>query len=372
MRILVFNWQDRLHPLSGGAETHLHEIFSRLVATGDHVTLVSCGFHGAPQREIVDGIDVIRIANRSTFNYAVPFWWWQHGQHLDIDVVIDDINKLPLMTPLYVKRPIVGVIHHLFGRSIFLEAGRIAGSYVQLFERQIPRVYRDTQIAVVSESTRQECIDMGLPSGNLHVIYNGIDASAFPMSVHEKAAVPTITSFGRLKRYKSVDHVIDAMPLILATLPNARLEIIGKGDDRPYLESRVTELGITESVEFVGFVAEHEKIRRLQRSHVMVNTSMKEGWGITNLEANACGVPVVSADSPGLRDSVKADVSGLLYPYGDVRALADAVIRVLVDQDLRQQLSEGAIAWARQFTWERSAEQMRGLCSTTLAAWHRQ
>ncbi len=370
MRILVFNWQDRLHPLSGGAETHLHEIFSRMVAAGDHVTLVSCGFEGASPRETLDGIDVHRIGSRSTYNYAVPLWWWRHGRHLGFDVVVDDINKLPIMTPLFVHRPIVGIIHHLFGESIVLEAGRVVGAYVQAFERRIPRVYRRTPIAVVSESTRQECIDVGLPADNLHVIYNGIDTSSFPMSVGTKATVPTITSFGRLKRYKSVDHIIEAMPMILEQIPDARLEIIGKGDDQPFLASRVAALGIEASVEFVGFVSNDEKVRRLQRSHVMVNTSMKEGWGITNLEANACGVPVVSADAPGLRDSVRTGVSGLLYPYGDTRVLASTIIRVLNDPELRQHLSEGAISWASQFTWDRSAEQMRTLCASTIAAWH--
>lgn len=370
MRILVFNWQDRLHPQSGGAETHLHEIFSRLVVKGDHVTLVSCGFEGAPSRETVDGIDVHRIGSRSTFNYVLPVWWWRHGRHMDVDVVVDDINKLPLMTPLFVKRPIVGIVHHLFGDSIYLEAGRLVGSYVQLFERRIPQVYRNTPIAVVSESTRTECRERGLPDTNLHVIHNGMDAASFPMAVGEKAPVPTITSFGRLKRYKSVDHIINAMPTILEALPDARLEIIGKGDDRPFLESRVAALGIQASVEFVGFVTNDEKIRRLQRSHVMVNTSMKEGWGITNLEANACGVPVVSADSPGLRDSVKPGQSGLLYPFGSTQDLASTVLRVLRDEDLRQQLSNGAVAWAQQFTWDRSAEQMRALCDSAVASWH--
>jgi glycosyltransferase involved in cell wall biosynthesis len=101
----------------------------------------------------------------------------------------------------------------------------------------------------------------------------------------------------------------------------------------------------------------------------MVNASMKEGWGITNLEANACGVPVVSADSPGLRDSVKSGTSGLLYPFGDTSMLASTIIRVLEDDSMRQQLSEGAISWANQFTWDRSAEQMRTLCASTIATW---
>jgi glycosyltransferase involved in cell wall biosynthesis len=365
MRILVLNWQDREHPQAGGAETHLHEIFGRIARSGHDVTLVSCGFPGAPSETELDGIRVIRRGSRSTFNYVVPLWWLRHGRHMAPDVVVDDINKIPLMTPLYVKRPIVGIIHHLFGRSIIQEAGRIAGTYVSLFERRIPIVYRNVPISVVSESTRQECIELGLPAKNLSVIYNGIEPTEFPMSVGAKADAPTIVYFGRLKRYKSVDHVVRAFALVREQVPSARLQIIGRGDDLPYLEDVVRSTGCADAVSFRGWVSGPEKIAHLSAAHVVINPSVKEGWGITNLEANACGTPVISADSPGLRDSVLDGTSGLLYPYGDIRALSDAILRVLSNDHLRRSLSEGAITWASRFTWDESARAMLELLGRT-------
>jgi glycosyltransferase involved in cell wall biosynthesis len=97
---------------------------------------------------------------------------------------------------------------------------------------------------------------------------------------------------------------------------------------------------------------------------------MKEGWGITTIEANACGTPVIAADVPGLRDAVAAGQSGLLYPFGNIEMLADRIAAVIEDSILRQQLSEGAVRWAQRFSWDKSAEQMLKLCErvSTLAS----
>jgi glycosyltransferase involved in cell wall biosynthesis len=367
MKIVIFNWQDRTHPQAGGAETHLHEIFSRLVMRGHSVTLVACAFDGAPSTEVVDGINVIRIGSRATYNFAVPIWWLRHGKRLRYDLVVDDINKIPVFSPLFVNMPVLALVHHLFGSAIFAEAGLIAGTYVWLAERLIPRIYRDTPIAVVSESTRRDCIESGLSEQQLDVVYNGVDVENFPMSISEKESVPTIVYFGRLKKYKSVDHVINAMKIVVQHLPKARLEILGRGDDEPRLLALVAEAGIADHVTFHGYVTDQTKVRLLSRAHVVVNPSMKEGWGITNLEANACGTPVISADSPGLRDSVSNGVSGLLYPYGDIELLAQRIVSVVSDAHLSSTLQEGSLVWARQFSWDRSSIEMEALCRRAIS-----
>lgn len=371
MHLLVLNWQDKNHPQAGGAETHLHEIFGRIARMGHRVTLLSCGFDGAPANEILDGIHVIRRGCRSSFNYTVPIWWRTQGRHLNPDIVVDDINKIPFMTPLFIKKPIIGIIHHLFGDSIYREVGWLAGSYVTFFERRIPRVYRNIPIATVSESTRAECIELGLSPDCLEVIFNGIEPTEFPMTVAAKADVPTVVYCGRLKRYKSVDHVVRAFHIVRQRIPKAQLQIIGRGGDLTMLEKLVQTLQLEESVTFRGWVSGSEKVDLLSNAHVAVNPSVKEGWGITNIEANACGTPVISADVPGLRDSVKSGVSGLLYPYADIDCLANNMYQVLTDYDLRARLSEGAVHWASSFTWDRSAEKMLALCEHTVSSWSR-
>jgi len=99
----------------------------------------------------------------------------------------------------------------------------------------------------------------------------------------------------------------------------------------------------------------------LQTAWVVVNTSLKEGWGITNIEANACGVPVVASNSPGLRDSVVDGKTGFLVEHNDIKALDNRVIQTLQDKTLRESLSQNATKWASQFTWDRAAKEMFGL-----------
>jgi glycosyltransferase involved in cell wall biosynthesis len=84
---------------------------------------------------------------------------------------------------------------------------------------------------------------------------------------------------------------------------------------------------------------------------VVVQPSPKEGWGLTVVEAGACGTAVVAADSPGLRDSVRRDETGLLVPYGDDAALARALTRVLEDRPLRERLASAGARRAATFSW---------------------
>ena len=368
MNILVINWQDIHNPHSGGAEVHLHEIFRRVAAKGHRVTLFCSQFEGAPAGETIDGIEVIREGSRNMFNFHVWPRYRRDFSKRDFDIVIDDLNKIPFYTPLYVRKPLLGIGHHFFGRSIFLEAGMAAGAYVYTAEKLVDRIYRSTPFAVVSESTRAEFVARGFPAENISIIPNCIDQERLPMRIGPKAEAPTVAYFGRLKKYKSVDHVLRAFALLRRDIPTARLEILGSGTFRDELEALAAELNIADATRFHGYVSEEDKVEQLSRAHCVVNPSMKEGWGITNVEANACGTPVISADVPGLRDSVRAGVSGLLYPYADIDALAAAMRRILMDNNLRTGLERGAVDWARRFDWNDSARRMIDLMQSVAAA----
>ncbi|HYF02842.1 MAG TPA: glycosyltransferase family 4 protein [Patescibacteria group bacterium] len=367
MNILIINWQDIKNPFGGGAETHLHEIFKRIAARGHDVTLYCCEVPGLPREEVLDGIRIIREGNRNLFNFYVPLRYFSRFKKEHYDIIIDDVNKIPFYTPLYVREPLLGISHHFFGSSIFLEAGRIAGSYVYSAEKLVNVVYKKTPFAVVSESTLKEFLERGFPRENFTIIPNCITPGDFPMRVGEKNRVPTVTYFGRLKKYKSADHLVKAFAIVLKEIPKARLQILGTGDFRPELERLTKELQIEEEVKFFGFVSDEQKIELLSAAHCMVNPSMKEGWGITNIEANACGTPVISANVPGLRDSMSEGQNGLLYEYGDITGLARAIIRVLKNDALRQELSDGAVAWAKTFDWDDSATKMIELCERVIA-----
>ena len=95
-----------------------------------------------------------------------------------------------------------------------------------------------------------------------------------------------------------------------------------------------------------------KKVDWMRRSHIIVNPSPKEGWGLTNIEANACGTPAVASDADGLRDSVSDGETGLLFPYGNHTILAEQIVRILSDDELRERLTKSAVSWAQKFTWD--------------------
>ncbi len=367
MKILVINWQDWTNPLSGGAEIHLYETFRRVAAAGHDVTLLCSMFEGASEREVIDGITIIRHGSRNSFNFIVPGYYRKHLRGTGFDVVVDDLNKIPFYTPLYVKEPLVALSHHFFGSSIFRETWFLPGLYVVTGEKLVDYVYRRSPFLVVSESTLDEFVRRGFPRENFTLAYNAIDHENLRPTGVEKAAVPTIGYFGRLKRYKSVDHVVTAFARVKEQIADARLVIIGRGDFRPELEALATKLGVANDVEFTGFVSEEEKKRLLQELWVVVNPSMKEGWGIVNVEANACGTPAIAADSPGLRDSVRDGETGELYPYGDIDALTASMLRILEDDDLRDRYRTASIGFARSFTWDETARRTIELLERVVA-----
>lgn len=365
--ILVINWQDIRNPLGGGAEVHFYEIFKRIVAKGHQVTLLCCAHRDLPGEEEIDGIKIIRSGHRNFFNFHVPWLYRKYRKANHYDIVIDDINKIPFYSPLFVNEPLIGIIHHLFGASIFIESSLPVAIYVALAERLIPKIYRHISMAVVSNSTKLELVQKGFSADQIDLVYNAVDRDAYHYLPDRKASAPLVGYLGRIKRYKSVNHLIQAFEIVRRAIPEAKLLIIGDGDHLPELKKLVVRLKLDQTVTFAGALQHDQKIDSLNQMWLAVNPSPKEGWGLTVIEANCCGVPVIAANSPGLRDSVVAGKTGLLYPYGDYQRLAELIIEVIQKNELRNYFSKECMTWAQQFDWERSAENMLSLIEKTLA-----
>lgn len=359
LRLLVVNWQDRANPQAGGAEIHLHEIFGRLARRGHDVTLLASGWPGCEPTAELDGIRVHRTGGRHTFSVAAPLYFRRHLTATPFDVVVEDLNKVPLFTPCWTHTPIALLVHHLFGETAFREASVPVASVTWLLERLVPRTFSGIPTVAVSESTRQDLIHRGLAGDDVSVIPNGVDTEELtPSPDNSLFEQPTVLYFGRLKRYKGVDHVLRAVAELRRRGVPARLLIGGKGDDMPRLQALADALGVHDATEFLGFVPDADKLALLRKSWVHVLASPKEGWGITNIEAAACGTPTVASDAPGLRESVRDGETGFLVPHGDTARLADRIGEILTDAALRDKLGKGARRFAETLTWEASADAM--------------
>ncbi len=300
-------------------------------------------------------MDVHRAGGRHTFPLAAP-GAWRKLRRRDFDIVVEDLNKIPLFSPWWAGAPVVLLVHHLFGRTAFQEAGLLVAGTTWLAEQPLAVMYRGVPVEAVSQSTADDLVRRGFNAARITVIPNGVALDAFTPDPAARFAAPTLLYVGRLKRYKGIDLILQAVARLVAQGVPVRAIIAGKGDYAMELERLRAQLGLQDVVEMTGFVTEAEKLRLLRGTWVHVLTSPKEGWGITNLEAAACGTPTVASDSPGLRDSVLHEETGLLVPHGDVAALATALQRMLTDDVTRKRLGEGAHAFAQRFHWERSAE----------------
>jgi len=368
MRILVVNWQDRENPQGGGAETHLHETFGRLAARGHEVVVLCSGFAGAPARTELDGMEVVRTGRRYTFSLHARRTFERELRRRAFDVVVEDLNKVPLFTPRWRAAPVVPLVHHLFGRTAFSEASFPVALATVLLERPIPRVFRGLSTVAVSESTRDDLVRRGLHARDIEVIPNGIDLDHYTPGDTPDTEEPSLLYMGRLKRYKGVDIVLRAVHELAQRGVRVRFRVAGRGDDLARLENIVADLGIGDRVEFLGFVEEARKLELLRSSWIHVLTSPKEGWGIANLEAAACGTPTVASDAPGLRESVLADRTGLLVPHGDIGALADALQQLVQDPARRLEMGRSATDFAAGFSWDSSADRWESLLDSVVLA----
>jgi glycosyltransferase involved in cell wall biosynthesis len=354
VRILVLNWQDRENRQAGGAEHHLHQIFGRLVARGHEVDLMCDGWKDAPQRTMLDGIEVHRVGSRYTYPFLAYRYYRKHLVARRHDVVIEDLNKAPLYTPLWKIERLVALVHHLFGSTAFRETAAPLAAGLWLAERPIGRLYRNVPFQAVSESTAHDLTLRGVPRSHIRVIYNGVDTETLTPDYSLRSLDPRFLYIGRLKRYKGVDLIIRAFAELAEG--NATLDIAGTGDYRPALEKLASDLGLQQRVQFLGFVPEEKKLTLLRQAWAVMLASPKEGWGISNIEAAACGTPVIASNSPGIRDSVVDGETGILVPHGDIPAMAAAMRALTASPSLVRMMGEAGRRFAEGFTWDKSAD----------------
>ena len=360
LRILVVNWQDRCNPDAGGAEEHLHQIFGRLARRGHRVTLLCSGWDGSRPTAEIDGIRVHRAGRRYTFNPAAPICHDRHLAGERFDVVVEDLNKVPMLSPLWAPAPLhLLLVHHLFGTTAFREANPALAAATWLFERVIPCVYRGLPCVAVSESTREDLVRRGLRAADIRVIRNGVELDRL-QPAETRYSSPTIVYLGRLKRYKRVDLILQALARLRQRGIEMNMIVAGRGDARPALESTARDLGIGELVRFAGFVSEEDKAELLSRSWCHVITSPKEGWGIVSMEASASGTPTIASDSPGLRETVRHGETGHLVPHGDVDALA-AALGQFTRLENCDRLGRAARSMAEEHSWTRMADSFEEL-----------
>lgn len=340
----MLSWRSPGHPQAGGAEVLTHETLRRAVERGHEVTWFSAMWPGAAPEEQVDGIRVVRSGRQWTVH--IRAWRWLRTRLADYDVVVDQINTLPFMTPAYVPEAQRRMYIFQTAREYWWRQTRglfrLAAPIGYLLEPWYLRTYRGTRAITISQSTKDELAGLGLPPERIKIIPM---ANTFtPLDrLEPKAAGMRVVVVGRLEPAKHVEQSLAAFALAQERIPDARLDIVGDGNPayRRRLEAEVAARGV-QGVTFHGRVDEARKHELMRAAHLHVFASHREGWGLTVTEAAALGTPSVGYDVPGVRDSIN-DPSRLVA-RGEVAALGELIVR-LHDDPL-------AYDAARRAAWE--------------------
>lgn len=349
MRILLLNWRDIRSPRGGGAERVTHEIAMRLVERGHEVTWLSSSAADLPADENVAGVRVVRRGSELTSRFHAP----SLARALQPDVVVEEINTLPYLAPLWSRAPVLLYVNQLARNVWWHEASLPVATAGWLAEPIYLQPYRRTPAITISSSTRDDLRSIGLRAR--------IDV--MPMAVHgdsvndlgTRARSGRLVAIGRLTPSKRFAHAIEALADLRRTHPDARLDIVGSGREHCNLWQVAQRLRVVGSVSLHGRVEEEDRDRLLMAADVLVGTSVREGWGLTVTEAARVGTPSVAYDIPGFRDSIVDGRTGYLTAL-DPSSLAAGVRRLLADPAAYDRLRQAAWEAARGLTWETTAD----------------
>ena len=336
----------------GGAEVFTREVAERWAKAGHEVTLFTSVFPDCKRDEVLNDVRIVRSGGKYSVYWKAKKYYMNYFLKEGFDVVIDEINTIPFFTPKFVNNgeKIIALIHQLAREYWFYETPFPISYFGYYFlEDWWLRNYVGLPTVTVSESSRRDLLNLNF--NYVSVVCEGLNFEPLK-SLPEKESMPVIVFSGRLKRAKRPDHAIRAFAFVKAKLPRAKLWVLGDGPFKSELERIAGD-----DVRFFGNLDNAERRKLIRRGWVLVNPSVREGWGLNVVEANALGTPCVAYDVSGLRDSILADQTGLLVKSGDVQTLSQEILKVMENEELRETLSENALKYARCFSWDKAAAE---------------
>jgi glycosyltransferase involved in cell wall biosynthesis len=374
--VLLLNWRDTRHPEGGGSEVFLERVAAELVGRGYRATLL-CQAHGtAPAEETTpQGVRIVRRGGRHTVYLfaalvylagAIGFGPLSRRRLGRPDVLVDVGNGMPFLSRLYARRPVIVLVHHVHREQWPVVFGpRVARIGWWIESVLAIHVYRDCRYITVSESSRDELVELGVDKDRITVIHNGTPEVVGPPL--PRTAHPSLVVLGRLVPHKRVELALRATALLATELPDLELVVAGQGWWDEPLHRLAADLGISDRVRFAGFVTEEHKHELLCGAWLMLLPSLKEGWGLTIVEAGARATPSVAFRSAGgVVDAMADGETGVLVE--DEWDFFQTVRSLVLDARRRTEMGAAAATYARRFTWSTAGAAFAGVVADQLPA----
>jgi glycosyltransferase involved in cell wall biosynthesis len=369
MNILILSWRGPKHPNAGGAEIATTEHAKYWIKAGHNVTWFTSSFKGAKKYENYQGIEIYRQGNQIFGVHLAAMKWYLFDKKVKFDLVVDQFHGIPFFTPIYVRTKKLAYIHEVT-KDVWKynpwtkPFNLIPSTLGPLFERYIfIFVYPNIPFMTVSESTKKDLVSIGIKKNNISVIINGIKSEKISARV-KKEDIPTIMFLGAVAKDKGIYDVIDVFSKLIDSFTKIQFWIVGKAESeiKKDLNRHINKINLKGRVKIWGFVSDKKKFELLKKAHIMINPSIREGWGLVNIEANSMGTPVVGYKVPGMIDSVKKNATGILVNKHDTNTLAQEIVRLLRSKEFII-MSKYCENYAKQFSWEKSGEASLKLIS---------
>jgi glycosyltransferase involved in cell wall biosynthesis/O-antigen/teichoic acid export membrane protein len=349
VHILVLTDRDWTHPQGGGTGTNLYGQVSRWLGWGHRVTVIASGYPGCEVRERLGDLTIHRVGGRSTV-FPRAIWRQWRGLVPDADVMLEVVNGITFLTPIWSRTPRVTLVHHIHRDHYVREmgtAGRVAAWVLETAPLKL--LYGDSRFLTISNAAAHDIAGHGIPRERIEMNYIGVELDAFRPGARSEQ--PMLLYLGRLKRYKRIELLFD----VLEQIPEATLEMAGEGDHSEVLEHEIARRGLAPRVLMHGHVSEEKKLELFQRAWVNMTASSAEGWCLTVMEAAACSTPSVAMAVGGLPESIVDGETGLLAQTPD--ELVEKTRMIVEDAELRDRLGDAARERVQEFTWDRTAER---------------
>jgi len=377
-KVVFISWRDSENPEAGGAEVYNETLAKYLASNGYDVELLVPGFSKASHSKHSDDIKITRVGGKYTSYIFIP-WYFVKNLRAQTDLLIENFNGWPYLVPLLSKRSLI-MFMHLQDEEWFDHFTGITKPLGYLFKYGtrfiLKTCYRSVPFATISESSKNSILGIGLTPKILEFIHPGVDDKLFDNLLTKqqlfeaKSKDKFIINFvGRLAKHKRPDVAVDLVHrLVEAGHDNLLLKIAGRGELEADLKARVDRYGLQDYVEFLGFISEEEKRQLMEESHLHIQPSKFEGWGITVVEAAAAGTPSIGYKVPGLVDSI-GGTGG--YLVDDNEELYNQVLEIIKSRSdiegdywLRAYSSQDL---ATQYSWSSQCKKFEGLVSKLLS-----
>ena len=385
----------RSHPYSGGQGIYIKHLSKALKNLGHEVSVLS----GPPYPELDSGVNLIKIPSLGLFEsgerlkaFRLRFLWspidlyewitvmtggfpepYTYGKrvlkrlkenNLKLDVLLDNQSLSSSLLEIQAHYPLAVTIHHPITKDHKLEMQnainwkeRLSSSrwhnFLPMQKKVAPQL---KNIICVSQPSKEDVIsEFKVDEKKITVIPNGIDIGIFkPSSIKKSLSFRIVTTASADIPLKGLRHLILALPRVIRQFPLTSLTVIGKSPEKSNLNNLIDDLNLEDKITFRSGISEKEIVKTYHDSDIAVIPSLYEGFGFGAGEAMACGVPLISTDSGGLKQVI-GDAAVKIKP-GSVNEIEEGILKLFTQEKIRQELAKkGRERMEEFFDWKIAA-----------------